>query len=691
MSAGAALLPARGLELGDSEQPAILVVDDNKANLLAFRATLEPLGQNVVTADSGEEALRQLLHRDFALILLDVQMPGMNGFELAALVKAHARLASVPIIFVTAISRDAKQVFNGYAHGAVDYLLKPFEPEMLRAKVSVFVELYRTQQTIRAQARLLHEHEVREIERRNEERFRGLTESMPLPVWGVQPDGKVYVCNGAWTEYSGLEADDTGSIVSPRWMHESDLDLSRARWTEGRQAGAAFDLECRLRRQRDGVFRWHLLRAVPERGVRARQGFWIVAGIDIDAQKTSEDERARVLEREQRAREAAEEANRTKDEFLATVSHELRTPLNAILSWARLVRTGMLGSDRMSHALETIERNAHVQAKLINDILDASRIISGKLRLQVGPVDLCAVVGHAIDTVRPAAEAKNIELCWPTEKARAPMTGDPSRLQQVVWNLLSNAVKFTPKGGRVEVRVEYDGDTARIVVSDTGRGIKPEFLPQVFDRFRQEDASISREHEGLGLGLSIVKQLVELHGGVVSAESAGVGQGATFSVLLPVAGEATLRDAPTDAPALRSPAEMDRPWTSLPGLDGTTVLFVDDQPEAREVVSLVLGHCGAKVIAVETADQAMRTLRSVKPDVLISDVGLPGEDGYALIRQVRALGPSGGGNVPAVALTAYARPEDQLRAKHEGFQVHLAKPVEPDELVALVASLVRAK
>jgi PAS domain S-box-containing protein len=679
----------KGHDVDSTAPPAILVVDDNKANLVAFEATLAPLAHPVVSATSGEEALRHLLQRDFVLILLDVQMPGMNGFELAKLIKNHIRLKSVPIIFVTAISRDSAHVFSGYAHGAVDYILKPFDPEMLRAKVNVFVELYRTQHTIRVQAQLLHEHEMREIERRNEERFRGLTESMPLPVWGVQPDGTVYVCNRAWTDYSGLTAELTGPIFGGPWMHEFDIDRVRALWQERQGAGVPFDFECRLLSDREG-FRWHLLRAVPERGVRADEGFWIVAGTDIDAKKTAEDERARVLAREQLAREEAEGANRMKDEFLATVSHELRTPLNAILGWSRIVRTRTLDAAGLSHAMETIERNARVQATLINDILDTSRIVSGKLRVIVEPVDLNAVVSDAVDSVRPAVDAKSIDLVWRPTPCRAMTLGDAPRLEQVVWNLLSNAVKFTPKGGRVDVRVEDANDDLCIVIEDTGCGITPGFLPYVFDRFRQEDATIRREHEGLGLGLSIVRHLVELHGGRVRAESAGLGQGSKFLVFLPTGEHAAQHSAARDPAVLPPHSEVTRTQSDPPRLEGTTVLFVDDQPEARELVSFILGRYGARVIAVESAEEAMNALSSSPPHVLISDIGLPGEDGYALIRRVRALGPSAGGDVPAIALTAYARPEDRRRAQHEGFQMHLAKPVEPDELGWSVASLVRA-
>ncbi|HWW82565.1 MAG TPA: response regulator, partial [Vicinamibacterales bacterium] len=303
MSATPASSSAAPIEIGDRLRPAVLVVDDNRANVLAFQAILEPLGAPVVTAASGEEALRTLLQRHFAVIVLDVQMPTMSGFELASLIKSHMRLRCVPIIFVTAMSRDMRHVFTGYAHGAVDYLVKPFEPEILRAKVQVFVELYQAQQTIAAQAREIHRQEMSELERLNDERLSGLTESMPLPVWVVDRAGMVHACNRAWTEYSGLTAEESGSIVNPLWMHELDIESASARWAEGKRAASAFDLECRLRRVRDGCYRWHLLRAVPECCNRAREGFWIVTATDIDAQKMVEHERARMLESEQRARE----------------------------------------------------------------------------------------------------------------------------------------------------------------------------------------------------------------------------------------------------------------------------------------------------------------------------------------------------------------------------------------------------
>lgn len=554
MSTSASSSSSRLFELGDLRAPAILVVDDNQANLLAFQAILEPLGEPVVAVNSGEEALRVLLQREFAVIVLDVQMPKMSGLELAKLIKSHMRLRCVPIIFVTAISRDVGHVFTGYAHGAVDYLVKPFEPEILRAKVGVFVQLFQAQQTIAAQARQLHRQEMRELERRNDERLRGLTESMPLPVLGVDAAGVVHTCNRAWTEYSGLTAEETGSILNPRWIHGLDIDAASTRWAEGTRKTLAFDFECRLRRARDEAFRWHLLHVVPERGDRARDGFWIVAATDIDTQKRVEQERAQVLARELRARERAEEANRMKDEFLATVSHELRTPLNAILGWSRMVRLGNLDETGHEHAIETIERNARIQGRLIEDLLDVSRIISGKLRLETGPLDLNAVVNDAIEALRPSGDAKGIVLRWERSPCECPMIGDASRLQQVVWNLVSNAVKFTPRGGCIEVRLDKSGGDVRVTVEDNGRGIDADFLVHVFDRFRQEDSTISREHEGLGLGLSIVKHVVELHGGTVQAESAGLDKGAKFTVTLPTNATAAHRKV-GESSLLRSPID----------------------------------------------------------------------------------------------------------------------------------------
>ena len=411
-----------------------------------------------------------------------------------------------------------------------------------------------------------------------------------------------------------------------------------------------------------------------------RVEFFIVQASDITERRRAEEERERLLRE-------AQEASRLKDEFLATVSHELRTPLTAILGWAHLLRGGGIEGEAAPRALETIERNARSQAQLIDDLLDVSRIVTGKLRLDVRPVDPSSFIGPAVEAVRPAAEAKGVSLSKVLDNWTGIIMGDPARLQQVVWNLLSNAVKFTPEGGRVEVRVERSDSRIEIAVSDTGAGIGPEFLPHVFERFRQADMGTTRQHGGLGLGLAIVRHLVELHGGTVGAESAGKGKGATFTVTLPVApAHETERVDRRASTAARDPLLTHE---CPERLDGLRLLVVDDEPDARDLLAVGLGRCGAEVVTASSADEALDALAASSFDALISDIGMPGADGFELIRRVRALPPESGGRIPAVALTAYARSEDRLRSLRAGFEMHVSKPVELIELIVTLANLVR--
>jgi PAS domain S-box-containing protein len=390
----------------------------------------------------------------------------------------------------------------------------------------------------------------------------------------------------------------------------------------------------------------------------------------------------------------AQEVNRLKDEFLATLSHELRTPLTAVLGWTRLLGTGQLDEATRARALETIERNAQAQVQLIDDILDVSRIIRGKLRLDVRPVELAPVIESAVDSVRPAAEAKGIRLQVVLDPRTGPVSGDPDRLQQVVWNLLSNAIKFTPRGGRVQVILARVDSHLEIDISDTGQGIARDFLPYVFDRFRQADPTTTRVHGGLGLGLAIVRHLIELHGGTVNAESEGAGTGATFRIMLPLLATVSAQIEPVgETPVATTVARANGGDDLLAGFDcppeieGLRVLIVEDDADSRELLVTVLKQCRAEVVAVAGAAAAIRTLEVWRPDVLISDIEMPGEDGYSLIRKVRALPPERGGDIPAAALTAYARAEDRMRALLAGFQIHVPKPVEPAELITVVASL----
>jgi len=397
------------------------------------------------------------------------------------------------------------------------------------------------------------------------------------------------------------------------------------------------------------------------------------------------EERSRLLLSEKLARNEAERANRLKDEFLATISHELRNPLNAILGWTHMMQLGKLNDANMERAVETIYRNAKSQSQLIADLLDVSRIISGKLRLEARTVDLINIINAAIDSIRPAADAKGIRLQTMLDPAASSIWGDADRLQQVVWNLLTNAVKFTPQGGRIQIKLQPIDSQVEIVVTDSGVGISKEFLPYVFDRFRQADASTTRKHGGLGLGLSIVRQLVDLHGGSVSVHSEGEGKGATFSILLPVVGVINNDDEaesvhPTHGDAIIS-------FEGLPSLQGLKVLVVDDEADTRELIGEVLRECGSEVIISRSAAEALVALEEQKPDILISDLAMPDEDGYTLISKIRALPSERGGQIPAAALTAYARAEDRMRVLRSGFQFHLPKPVDSAELVTVVASL----
>jgi signal transduction histidine kinase/ActR/RegA family two-component response regulator len=395
--------------------------------------------------------------------------------------------------------------------------------------------------------------------------------------------------------------------------------------------------------------------------------------------RKAEAERSELLTREQEARREAERQATIRDEFLATLSHELRTPLNAILGWTQILKTDRADSSRTEQAVEVIERNARLQASLISDLLDMSRIIAGKMRLQVQPVDLPTVIGAAIDAVQPAADAKRIRLERVLEPLGEAVHGDPERLQQVVWNLLANAVKFTPHGGRVEVLLARAGSHAELQVRDSGEGIAAEFLPQLFERFRQADASTQRPHGGLGLGLALVRQLVELHGGKVAATSEGLGKGATFTVQLPLA-TGPLRAV--EAPVRASVPALEPNATPLPSLHGLTVLVVDDDADSREMVASLLEERGATAVVATGAAQALELALAGNCDVIVSDIGMPGTDGYDLIQHCRARGVT----APAIALTAYARSEDRAKALAAGYERHLAKPIEAAELIAAVSA-----
>ncbi|HKQ76537.1 MAG TPA: ATP-binding protein [Blastocatellia bacterium] len=447
--------------------------------------------------------------------------------------------------------------------------------------------------------------------------------------------------------------------------------------------------------RKDGAVVWvHLTISVERETAGASDRSFIAVIQDITERKKAEAEREQLLMQEKRAREVAEHAARAKDEFLAVVSHELRSPLSAIIGYARMARSNPHDAAQVSRYCKIIERSAKTQQQLIEDLLDTARIITGQLKLNAAPTDLLLVLEEALDVVRPAASAKQIDLVARLGAEPQQIIGDAARLQQVVGNLLQNAIKFTPEGGRVELRLERGAGQVRIIVSDSGIGIEPEFLPAVFDRFSQQDASRTRRYSGLGLGLSLVKQLVELHGGLIEVASAGVGRGATFTVRLPLrAPQIESRPPPARAITEIHANSGAMPLEDLPRLDGVRVLLVDDEEDARLMIADTLGDCGATVTAVASGRQAREIMADEPFDALVCDIAMPDEDGYEVIGRIRALenqrGLSMSQRLPAIALTALARPEDRMQALEAGFQMHVAKPVEPAELVVVIKSLIR--
>jgi PAS domain S-box-containing protein len=536
----------------------------------------------------------------------------------------------------------------------------------------------------RLQQEILERQRILEILRRSEERYRYLAEAIPQLVWTTNANGECDYFNQNWCEYTGLTLEQSLGSGWLAALHPDDVQNADEVWSNAVKSQTIYNNEYRFKRASDGSYRWQLARGLP---LKDEQGFvvrWFGTCTDIHEQKQILEERAHLLELEQVARAKAEAANRIKDEFLAILSHELRTPLNAILGWSKLLQTRRLDQEKTSEALATIERNANLQVQLIGDLLDISRILQGKLTLNITKINLESTIFSALQTMHLAAEAKLIEVNTVFEPNVGQVIGDSTRLQQVVWNLLSNAIKFTPKRGKVEVRLEEADGYAQIIVSDTGKGISAEFLPFVFDCFRQADSTSSRNFAGLGLGLAIVRNIVEMHGGIVKAESESEGKGAILTVSLPLLSDESprLTDGKNYLAFLAANA--------LP-LSGIRVLVVDDDADSRDFFTFLLEQDGAFVIAVSCALDALQTLAEVKPDVLVSDIGMPEIDGYMLINQVRTLTPEQGGQIPAIALTAFARNADQQKALKAGFQMHLPKPLNPEELIAAIIQVMETK
>ena len=745
-------------------QANILLVDDRPENLLAMETVLADLGQNLISVSSGREALRFLLAGEVALILLDVQMPGLNGFELAELIRERKCTQRTPIIFVSATSRDEQYVFKGYSLGAVDYLTKPIEPEILKSKVRFFIELFQQNQEIKRQAHLLEKANI-ELDGLNAElEARVSKRTAQLEAANQKLENEIVVRKRAearlatehavtrtLAEASNLETASQAILkafcehlkadICCLWLlNNANTKLSLAQIEISEEAGdvASFVNESKRLKFKIGVGLpgqvWEKNAPIwlpntvrgekfPRAAVAATVGLHSAVGFPIKIgkevfgviefftrrpllsdqnllnmleatgseigqfiqRKRVEVERENLLLREKTLREQAEKASRLKDEFLATVSHELRTPLNAILGWGQMLNTGKLTDADRERALETIYRNAKSQAQLIDDLLDTSRLITGNLRLNLSPTSVVKVIESALDVVRPAAEAKKINLSAVYNSKIETVTCDSHRLQQMIWNLLTNAVKFTPNGGNVEIALEQSGSNIQIKVKDTGQGISGEFLPFVFDRFRQADSSSTRRHGGLGIGLAIVRHLAELHGGSVKADSDGENQGATFTITLPAS---LAVDNHKESELEENNGYLKKDSSDLE-LDGVRILIVDDDADTCEMLTYALNQWGAQAQASASVSEAFTSISEWQPDILLTDINMPGEDGYALISKVRSLTPEKIASIPAIALTALARPEDSEQAISAGFQLHFAKPVDTQKLAEAIINLTR--
>lgn len=525
----------------NTERVNILLVDDHPENLLALEAVLEEPEYHLIKAHSGKEALKSLLDNDAAVILLDVHMPGIDGFETASLIKEREKTRHIPIIFLTAVNKADRYIFKGYDVGAVDYILKPFDADILKAKVKVFVALYlKTEQLKKREAILRHgekrEHERKLLEqqRTSRRRYRNLAEAIPQIVWTARSDGAIDYCNEQWFSYTGLSFEESGGWGWRNALHPEDLDRTADEWRKALQIGEAYETECRFKTA-GGAYRWHLVRALPEKDEDGKIIGWLGTGTDIDGQKRSEETLRGLVQELSEKKKEAEEASRLKSHFVSNVSHELRTPLNAIIGYASLLLERTLGkiNPRQAEALANLQRNAKDLLSLINNLLDLSKIESGKVEVRVEPVELKRIVEEICESVQPLKQGKEIEIRCEIPRDLHLIQSDPFKIRQIFSNLLSNAVKFTERGSIVISISNRDCPRGLLsIVRDTGIGMKEEDLPSIFDPFHQIDRSMTRQAGGTGLGLTIVKTAVEIVQGTIEVESE-LGRGSTFTVFLP--------------------------------------------------------------------------------------------------------------------------------------------------------------
>jgi PAS domain S-box-containing protein len=636
----------------------ILLIDDSSSDrVLAIHALKQEFDDLRVQEVTRLQDMEQVLEEgQFDLAITDYQLRWSDGLSVLRTLKRQD--GDRPVIMFTA-SGTQEIAVEAMKSGLDDYVIKAPDHFMRLPMVA---------------RRVLEQVEARRRAMRFEARFQTLLNYLNVGVYRMQKDGVLLEGNPAFLRLLGLEplTDLSSGQTLETHFHPQDYAELLKQLSQG-EAGR--DCEVLLHRV-DGSKLWVKV----SKQVTTTSNTIIIDGLieDINERKQAEQALFSALENERMARAEAQKANAVKDEFLAIVSHEVRSPLNAIYGWAKMLRTQTLDLSTTEKALETIERNAKYQSRLIEDILDISRILQNQLRLELELVELIPVINTVIEDIQPLAQAKSIQLDFALDASVGQIRGDSARLQQVVWNLLSNAIKFTPEGGQVQLQLEQLNGLAQITVSDTGQGISPDFLPHVFDRFRQADSSITRSHKGLGLGLAIVYRLVEMHNGVVYATSDGIGQGSTFVVQLPI-----------EVPHLIQPMQRE---ITLPdefsSLSDVQILVIDDDEDTRELLTFMLEQYEAKVISVGSATEVFQALETAKLDVLISDIGMPDEDGFSLIRRIRSL-KSDSAQIPAIALTAFTRDIDEQEAAVAGFQHYLTKPVNPNELVMAIARLTR--
>ncbi|HEU4623506.1 MAG TPA: response regulator [Steroidobacteraceae bacterium] len=640
----------------------ILNVDDTAASRYTKSRILRQAGYTVVEADNGTDAVRLARELLPALVVMDVRLPDMSGIDACRKIKADPATRSIPVVQISATFVTPQDQLLGLEGGAEIYLTEPVEPVELTTAVRVLLRL----------------HSIERGLVQSEARWRSFVDSNIIGVI-ILKNGRFLEVNDTFLRMTGYAREElVGSTLTWRSLTAPEsLERSEAAAAELRMRGTCAPFEKEYLRK-DGSRVWGMTTATL---IHDAEDQWMAFVLDISDRKHAALEREAAFAREHAARTQAEEATRLKDEFLANLSHELRTPMNAIIGWSHLLRSGRLEESQRQRALESIDRGARSQAKLIEDLLDVSRIVSGKLSLNMQPVDLASVIDAALEIQRPAAQAKGLKLERGAAPAEFTVMGDASRLQQVFLNILANAVKFTPAGGQVHVELTAKGGETEVAISDTGEGISAEFLPYVFDRFRQADGTSTRTHMGLGLGLAIVRHVVELHGGTVRVASPGIGKGATFTVTLPAA-------TGVESTAVRKPLPERMPgaYPAAGGL-GIRVLIVEDDAETRDILAAILERSGFSYRLATRAGEALSMLDEWLPDAIVSDIAMPDVDGYELMRQLRARPPHLGGSIPALALTAYARAADRELALRAGYQAHVAKPVNPVDLVRAITEL----